>query len=226
MSADLLLFAVFPYVAVFLCVFVTIQRYRTRPFSVSSLSAQFLESKRHFWGSVPFHYGVLLVLAGHLLAFLVPRSILWWNQAPLRLYLLEATGLALAILALFGLINTFARRVTDARNRVVTSPMDRVLILLLFIQISSGIGISLFHGWGSSWFAASAGPYLWSLVLLAPRIDYIAPFPLLVKAHVTSAFLLVAILPYSRLIHFLVAPIDYLWRRPQVVRWYADRSRS
>ena len=43
---DLLLFGVLPYVALVLFFLVTIQRYRTQGFSYSSLSTQFLESKR------------------------------------------------------------------------------------------------------------------------------------------------------------------------------------
>lgn len=222
---DVLLFAVIPYVAAFLAVFVTIDRYRNRPFTVSSLSAQFFENRRHFWGSVPFHYGILVVLAGHLLGLCIPRSILLWNRHPVRLYVLEATGLSFAVLALFGLANVVARRLTEPRNRVVTSRVDLLLFLVLFAQITTGIGISLFHGWGSSWFVSSATPYLWSLVLLAPRVDLVAPYPWLVKAHVAGAWLLLALVPYSRLVHILVAPVSYLRRRPQVVRWYADRSR-
>lgn len=218
-ALDLLLFAVFPYVAAFLAVFVTIDRYRNRPFTVSSLSAQFFENRRHFWGSVPFHYGILLVLAGHLAGLLVPRSVLLWNTHPVRLYVLEGTGLALAVLALFGLANVVARRLSEPRNRIVTSTVDLCLFLVLFVQIGTGIGVSLFHGWGSSWFVSSATPYLWSLAALSPRVDLVAPYPWLVKAHVFGAFLLLALVPYSRLVHFLVAPVHYLWRRPQVVRW-------
>ena len=36
-----------------------------RPFTYSSLSSQFLENQHHFWAQVPFHYGILVVLAGH-----------------------------------------------------------------------------------------------------------------------------------------------------------------
>ena len=59
---DLLLFAVLPYVALFVFFLVTITRYRTRPFTYSSLSSQFLENNEHFFGLVSFHYGILTVL--------------------------------------------------------------------------------------------------------------------------------------------------------------------
>src|SRR5579863_8152440 len=95
---DPLLFGVLPYVALFTFLLVTIQRYRLRTFTYSSLSSQFLENRLHFWAVVPFHYGILAVLAGHVLAFLIPRELLLWNGNPLRLYILEITGLVFGIL--------------------------------------------------------------------------------------------------------------------------------
>ncbi|MFQ6610595.1 MAG: respiratory nitrate reductase subunit gamma [Fidelibacterota bacterium] len=31
--------------------------------------------------------------------------------------------------------------------------------------------------------------------------------------------------PFSRLVHVLVVPNPYLWRRPQLVRWNWNRTR-
>ena len=59
-NLDTVLFAVLPYVAFFTFFLVTIQRYRQRTFSYSSLSSQFLENQKHFWGLVPFHFASVL----------------------------------------------------------------------------------------------------------------------------------------------------------------------
>src|SRR5512141_2975416 len=90
---DQFLFYALPYMAFFTFFVMTIQRYRSRRFTYSSLSSQFLENRQHFWGLVPFHFGILVVLAGHVVAFLVPSWILLWNSHPLRLYILEAPAL-------------------------------------------------------------------------------------------------------------------------------------
>ena len=50
-----------------------------------------------FWGSVPFHWGILVILGAHFVALVLPGSLEVWNRAPIRLYLLEITGLALAL---------------------------------------------------------------------------------------------------------------------------------
>jgi len=31
--------------------------------------------------------------------------------------------------------------------------------------------------------------------------------------------------PFTRLVHLLVVPNPYLWRKPQMVRWYWDRKK-
>lgn len=217
--SDFFLFGVLPYVALALFFVVTVQRYRQSKFSYSSLSSQFLENRQHFWGSVPFHYGILGVLAGHVLAFLLPGAILGWNAAPWRLFLLEATGLALGLMTLVGLVLVVVRRLRSARVRRVSTLADWVLYALLLVQVLSGALVAYFHGWGSSWFATSASPWLWSLVTFGPDVSYVAPLPWLVKVHIVNAFVLIGYFPFTRLVHVLVIPNMYLWRRPQVVLW-------
>lgn len=221
---DPLLFAVVPYLAVFTLILATIQRYRAQSFTYSSLSSQFLENKQHFWALVPFHYGILAVVVGHVVAFLIPRQILVWNSHPLRLYVLELSALVCGLLTLIGLLAALTRRLTNSKVRLVTSPSDWAIYALLLVQVATGIAVALCYPWGSSWYATSMAPYLWSLVKLNPEIAYVAPMPLLVKAHILNAFLIVGFFPFTRLVHILVIPNPYLWRRPQVVRWYGRKS--
>jgi nitrate reductase gamma subunit len=217
------LFVVFPYAALAVCAIESVRRYYAQPFTYSSLSSQFLENQYHFWGIVPFHFGLMVVLTGHLAAFFLPRTLLLWNSVPARLYLLEATGFIFALLALIGLTNLIVRRVTEPFIRAVTTTMDWVVLALLAAQIALGCYVALFRPWGSSWFAASLTPYLWSILKLSPEPAYVAALPLMVKLHIVGAFSLAALLPFTRLVHLLVMPLPYLWRRPQVVRWTGPR---
>lgn len=222
---DFILYAAFPYVAVFIAVVGSVYRFNTDRYSFSSLSSQFLEGRRLFWGSAPFHYGILIVLAGHLVAFLFPRSLVWFNGVPVRLYILEITGLAFGLLALFGLIMLAFRRATTSRVRAVTSPMDVALLALLLIQLASGAYIAIFHRWGSAWFVHTATPYLWSLVKFSPEPALVASLPAAARLHILNAWALVAIIPFTRLVHFLTIPIGYLWRPYQVVMWNRAAAR-
>ncbi len=217
---DAFSFAVLPYVAMVLFLVGTIHRYRSEAFTYSSLSSQLLENKQHFWALVPFHYGIIAVLTGHIVAFLVPRSVLLWNSHPLRLYILEVSALIFGITTLVSLLAILARRFTDRRVRVVTTGADWVVYALLVIQVFSGVYTAIFNRWGSSWFAASAAPYFWSLLKLSPDIGVISAMPWMVKLHIVNAFVTIAFFPFSRLVHILVVPNQYLFRRRQVVRWY------
>ena len=217
---DLVSFAILPYVAMVLFLVGTIHRYRNETFTYSSLSSQLLENKQHFWAVVPFHYGIIAVLTGHIVAFLVPREILLFNSQPLRLYILEISALIFGLTTLIALCALIARRFTDPRVRVVTSKADWILYAMLLFQVFTGVYVAIFHRWGSAWFAASAAPYLWSLLKLNPNIAVISMMPLMVKLHVINAWIVIAFFPFTRLVHILVVPNQYLFRKRQVVRWY------
>jgi nitrate reductase gamma subunit len=214
--ANGLFFMVFP----FIFFIGTVMRYRKAPFTYSSFSSQFLENRRHFWGLVPFHYGIVIVLLGHIVAFVIPGQILAWNSQPIRLYVLEASALAFGLLAIVGLCGAILRRLSIPKVRAVTTRMDWIVFVLLLMQLSSGVYTAVFHPWGSSWFAAALAPYLWSLVKFNPNLGFITAMPLAVKFHIVMAYALIGLTPFTRLVHVLVAPNPYFWRKNQVVRWY------
>src|SRR5512138_1098179 len=128
---DNLFFIILPYAAFTLAVVVTVQRYVKRGFTYSSLSSQFLEPDELFYGSVPWHIGILVVLTGHLIGFAIPRQVLWFNAVPARLYVLETTGLLFGLLAFVGIVSLIVRRIASPRIRAVTSAMDVVVLLVL-----------------------------------------------------------------------------------------------
>lgn len=220
---DQFLFVALPYVCLFTFFLMTVYRYRMQSFSYSSLSSQFLENKHHFWAVVPFHYGILAITVGHFLAFLIPRSILAWNSHPLRLYVLEVSALAFGLLTLVGLLAVMVRRFTNSKVRFVTTYTDWILFAMLLLQTISGVVLALFYPWGSSWFASNLSPYLWSIFQLSPDLTYISAMPYLAKFHILLAFLTIGFFPFTRLVHVLVIPNPYLWRKPQVVRWYGRK---
>lgn len=219
MNWNILFFVILPYVALTVCIVAGIYRAIYRPFTISSMSSQLLERKKLFWGSIPFHYGIVLVLLGHLFALFLPRQLRLWNSAPIRLYLLEATGLALGLWALAGLAVLLWRRLSERRVRVVTTPMDLVLLLLLLVSVITGVLTATVYRFGSSWFTTVFTPYLWSVLTFRPLVSLVAPLPWVIKLHVVNFFVLLAVLPFSRLIHIAVYPIGYLVRPWQIVLW-------
>jgi len=223
---ELVLFVAFPYLAFFLAVLGGVYRYLSDRFSYSSFSSQFLESRWLFWGSVPWHYGIVAILLAHLLAALFPGAWAALVAAPLRLYVLEVAGLALALLTLFGLVLLILRRLLSPRLYAVTSAMDWVLLAALLVQVASGIRVALLHRWGAAWYPYTIGPWLASLATFQPQIEHITPLPWAVKLHILGGFLIITLFPFTRLVHLVSLPIAYLWRPPQVVWWNLKRRKQ
>ena len=217
---DNFLFGILPYIVIVIAVGGLIWRYLTNQFSYSSVSSQFLEYRQLFWGSVPWHYGIIAVVIGHLIGIFLPSSVIAFNQVPLRLYILEGAAFALGLLALAGLFFLLLRRTTNPRIRVVTSGMDLVLLLLVLFQVITGDVIAIFYRWGTAWFVYTAAPYFLSLAKFSPEVGYMASLPLLVKVHAVNTAVLLAIAPFTRMVHMMTIPVAYLWRPYQVVMWY------
>ena len=212
MTTNDLLFGALPYAAIALVIFVTIARWRLHQFSVSSLSSQLLESRKLYWGSIPFHWGVSLILVGHLVALFVPGAFRLWNGSSMRLALLEVTGLALALWAAFGIVVLVVRRLRTPRIRAVTTPMDLVVLGVVAVQIATGIWTAAAYRFGSSWGTAVMVPYIRSLLVFQPDPSYIEPLPVLIKVHVLAFFVFLALVPFTRLVHILTLPLGYLTR--------------
>ncbi|MBI2860127.1 MAG: respiratory nitrate reductase subunit gamma [Chloroflexi bacterium] len=223
---DFLVFVILPYLALVVAIGGTIWRYASNQFTFSSVSSQFLEGRKLFWGSVPWHYGIIAILIGHGIGIVFPSAIKAFNGVPVRLYILEGTGLALGLLVLAGLVFFLVRRGTDPRVRAVTSRMDLVLLIVLLLQVVTGVTIAILYRWGSAWFASTAAPYFWSLATLSPDLAYMTTLPLLVKIHAVNAFVLVGLFPFTRLVHMVAIPFAYLWRPYQVVMWQRRTQRQ
>lgn len=213
-------FIAVPYVAIVLAVVGGAYRFYARRFSYSSLSSQLLENRRLFWGSVSWHYGISLILLAHLFAGLFPGAAAFLLGGRIRLMVLEFTGMALALYALFGIVILIIRRLpTDSLVRRVTSRMDGVLLFFLLVQVATGFSIALLYRWGGLWYLKTAVPWFWSLVRLQPDFSTVAFLPGFVRFHFVFGFVVILLFPFSRLVHIVKFPLHYLWRPYQVVIW-------
>jgi len=218
-------FIAFPYVALVIFLIGSIYRYRVTRFKFSSLSSQFLESGQLFWGSVPFHWGIIILFFGHLIGFLIPNSVLAWNSEPVRLLIIETAAFIFGLSAFIGLIILFIRRIINKRIVSVTTKMDYLIEILLLIQIFLGLWVATGYRWGSSWFAVVLSPYLMSIFTFNPQINAVSNLPLVIQLHIINGFLIILLIPFTRLVHFLVYPLNYLWRSYQKVIWNWSREK-
>ncbi|MGB9603706.1 MAG: respiratory nitrate reductase subunit gamma, partial [Limisphaerales bacterium] len=216
---DVFLLAGLPYIAIVGAIVGSIFKWRKSPYTISSKSSQFFEDRWLIYGSLPWHLGIIVVVIGHLIAFFLPG--VW--QSALRnqgiVIIVEAIGFGAALLAAAGLIVLIIRRITSARLQIVTSTADIAVSVLILLQVLLGIHTALSYRYGSVWSVGTVVPYLWSVILLKPDISFVANFPMSFKLHIAFGWLIIAVLPFTRLIHLLAAPVSYIWRSPQIVIW-------
>ncbi|HSP15349.1 MAG TPA: respiratory nitrate reductase subunit gamma [Thermoanaerobaculia bacterium] len=213
-----LLFVALPYAAVVVCVAGTIWRFRAR-LTISAQSSQILENRWLIWGTVPFHAGIALLLLGHLIPLLLPNA--WRALVSNRAALLtvETAGAGAAILCLIGLLVLFLRRLAMASVRASSTVVDLIVLAILIAQVALGLAVATMHRWGAVWSVGTVVPYLRSLAIFQPDPTFIAGVPTLVMFHLTGAWIVVALLPFTRLVHMFTLPLGYLGRPPQKVVW-------
>ena len=210
-----------PYAAIALFIAGVIWRYRN-PLTITARSSQLLESRWLAFGAVPFHAGVVTLFLGHLIPLLIPSQ--WQALVSNRTALLvvETLGSAAGLLCLIGLVILFARRLT---LRAASPLADFVVVAILIAQVVLGLGVATMHRWGAVWSARTTTPYLWRIVTLQPDASLVAGVPLLVTLHIAGAWIVLALVPFTRLVHMFALPLRYLTRPPQRVVWSTPSGR-
>lgn len=215
-----------PYLAIVTAVVAGYWRWRAHRFTFSARSSQFLEAPRLLWGSAPWHVGIFVVLLGHILALLFPAVWAGVMSVPGVLAAVEIVGAGAAVLSIVGLTLLIVRRITSPRIQAVTTTMDLVVVGLLLIQVVLGLASAVQLRHGALWATGTVVPYIWGLVMLRPDMATVVDFPMIFKLHIVGAWLLILILPFTRLIHLLSLPLGYLWRAPQLVIWSSTRRKD
>ncbi|MFK0172980.1 respiratory nitrate reductase subunit gamma [Streptomyces sp. NPDC090306] len=220
-----LLWGALPYVAFVLLVAGLLWRYRYDKFGWTSRSSQVYESKLLNIASPMFHYGILFVLAGHLIGLFVPAS---WTAAvgvgehTYHLFSLIG-GTAAGVLTVAGILMLIHRRRTRAPVLRATTVNDKVMYVFLLAAIVLGMVAKLTHTSGDGFdYRDSMAPWARSLFTLRPDTDLMTGVPLLYRVHAVVGMVLIAMVPYTRLVHMFSAPLQYLFR-PYVV--YRSRDR-
>ncbi len=204
-ALDQLLFAVLPYVAVVAFSALAVARgLGLPPFGAPAAPAPLPVGRQYAVARALFGYGLLVVLGGHLLGFLVPEQVLLWNSDPTRRHALEGGVFVVGLVTVAGLVVLLAHPLGRPEARQGIGFAGWFVYILLLFQLVVGLCVALFYPWGSSLYATAAVPYLRSLVELRPDVGYVSGLPVLVKLHMASAFLLLGLLPFAPVVRPLV----------------------
>ena len=136
----------------------------------------------------------------------IPETAYRWFSA--------GAGTLAAVLIIIGVAILAGRRLFVARVRATTSPVDWVALILLAIVIVMGIAETIGVGLLGHGYDYRQSVALWFRGLFAgnPDVRAIAHAPFLYQLHATAAWAVIAVWPFSRLVHAWSAPVWYLWR--------------
>jgi len=224
------LWGVLPYLMIAVLVAGTFWRYRYDKFGWTTRSSQLYESRLLRIGSPLFHFGILLVLVGHLGGLVIPES---WTEAvgvSEGLYHVNALlfgGLA-GVATLVGIAILVYRRRTTGPVFMATTKNDKLMYVVLVGAIVLGLWttlVSVGAGHDAHNYRESVSPWFRSLFVLQPDVDSMAAAPVQFHIHTLVGMLLFAIWPFTRLVHAFTAPVHYLFR-PYIVYRSRDRRTS
>ncbi|WP_317495891.1 respiratory nitrate reductase subunit gamma [Haloechinothrix sp. LS1_15] len=217
---DIALWGILPYIALTVFVVGHIWRWRVDQFGWNTHTTQLLESRWLRIGSPLFHFGLLAVLLGHVIGLLIPKS---WTAAVgisegAYHALAGGVGTLAGIAMTVGLALLIARRIVNGRVRRTTTRMDAVMYIVLVTVILTGmaqtVGVNLL-GEGHD-YRETVSVWFRGIFALQPDTSLMTGIPLSYQLHALSAWLLIGIWPFTRLVHAWSIPIGYLWR-PYVI---------
>ena len=222
------LWGVLPYVMLVVLVTGTIWRYRYDKFGWTTRSSQLYESRLLRIGSPLFHFGILLVLIGHIGGLVIPES--WTDAVGVSegMYHFNALlfgGIA-GVATLVGILILVYRRRTTGPVFMATTKNDKLMYVVLVGAIALGLWttlVSVGAGHEAHNYRESVSPWFRSLFVLQPDVDSMAEAPVQFHIHTLVGMMLFAIWPFTRLVHAFTAPVHYLFR-PYIV--YRSRDRG
>jgi nitrate reductase gamma subunit len=217
-TSDIFLWVVIPYVAITIFIFGHIWRYRRDQFGWTSRSNQLLERRLLKWGSPLFHYGALAAIGGHVLGILIPKgatNAIGINEHAYHL-ISAIAGTIAGVATLVGLVILAYRRARVRRVTVTTSYVDLVVYALLFFVITIGLAATVFHnafGVGNGYdYRHTVAIWFRGVFALQDNARLMASVPLIYQIHVLAAWAILALWPFSRLVHAWSIPLQYLGR--------------
>lgn len=207
---------ILPYTALSVFVVGHVWRWRYDQFGWTSRSTELQEQTLLKWGSPLFHYAAFAAIGGHIVGILIPESLTNRLGIPDTDY--RWFSAVAGTIATVGLITGIAllayRRLLNPRVRATTSPVDWVALILLAIVILLGIiptvAINLLGGGYD--YRTSVALWFRGLFIGDPNVAAIAHAPLIYQIHATAAWMILAVWPFTRLVHAWSYPLWYLWR--------------
>jgi nitrate reductase gamma subunit len=207
-----LLWGVYPYIAFTLFFTVPIIRMVFRPYTITTRASGLFNRRLLGYAMHLFHWGILILLLGHLSGFLGASLDLEGWVDPF-FYL---SGLVGGLMTLAGSVISLARRFVIPEVRAMSQPDDYIvhffLIAILGLALYQVIFLDTFG------FSFVVGPWFASIWAFSPQPDLMEGAGIYTQIHVFLALTLFAYFPFTKLAHFWTLPINYFVRPYQSMR--------
>jgi nitrate reductase gamma subunit len=217
-----LLFTVFPYLCLTTFVVGHAYRYVTDRYAWNSHSSQLLANESLRWGSVLFHLGIIFTFVGHAGGLLIPQR--YYDMvgitSDMHLAIAHGMGEVVGMAAFIGCLLLLWRRLTNRRVRAAGSVNDLITLGGLTVVVAGGVYNVFFGNYNV---LDNVAPWIRGIVFFSPDPELMRPVPISFKIHVTLAWALLGLSPFSRLVHIWSVPVTYLFRRYVVFRRREER---
>ena len=220
---DLLLFGVYPYVALAICLIGSWARFDLSQYTWKAGSSQMLNKRGMRVASNLFHVGVLFLFFGHSVGMLTPHFIYepFISSGAKQLTAMVSGGIA-GTLAFIGVTLLLHRRLADPRIRATSKTSDIALLVLLWVQLVLGLGtiaLSAQHLDGSM-MVRLAG-WAQRIVTFQPgAVELLGGASWVFKLHMVLGMTLFLVFPFTRLVHVWsgFGTLAYVFRPYQLAR--------
>lgn len=212
---------ILPYIAFTFLIVGTIVRYTVSERNWTTKSSQFLSKSDLKIAGPMFHLGLVMAFGGHVIGVLIPKFMTEAAGIDQHLYHMIALGggAPAGILFFGGFVLLLIRRFGKDRMAVNTSTMDKWLYLFLFLAIFTGCASTTLNTvQGGFDYRETISPWFRSVLALSPEIDYMENVPLMFRIHMFAWMAVAFLFPFTRLVHCLSAPFEYLVRSPIIYR--------
>jgi nitrate reductase gamma subunit len=222
-SLQLFLFGIYPYICLTALLLGSLIRFDREPYTWKSDSSQMLRAGLLRLGSNLFHYGILVVVVGHFLGFLVPHWAIDWALNPAQHQLLAMAGGGVAgLVAIVGLSLLIYRRLADPRIRRNSRKWDFAVVFMLWLQLLLGlltVPMSAQHMDGVEFETLTT--YVKGIVTFQSGVAaLLLQVPWIYRVHILLGFTIFLISPFTRMVHIWsgAGTLAYLFRPYQLVR--------
>ena len=224
MNLSKFVFAVYPYIVLTVFVIGCWIRYDREQYTWKTDSTQLLSKGGMVFASNFFHIGILAIFAGHFAGLVLPHG-LWLALGVSDMqhqWLAIIAGTVFGGMMLLGGLALWFRRLTNARVRAAGRGSDMFVLSWLMPTLLLGLAtipVSIGHAnHGNPEVMLALANWVQSILTLNPQPELLDNVDSVFKTHLFFGMTVFLVFPFTRLVHVLTAPVNYLGRAYQIVR--------